>query len=59
MELKITLKKSTIGIIPKHKKTVQALGLRKINGSVTKQDNPAVRGMIRQVSYLLNIEELQ
>jgi len=59
MELKITLIKSTIGAIPKHKKTIQALGLRKINGSVIKKDNPATRGMVRQVSHLVKIEELQ
>ena len=58
MDLKITLVKSTIGAIPKHKKTIQALGLRKINGSVTRPDGPAVRGMIRQVSHLLKIEEI-
>jgi large subunit ribosomal protein L30 len=57
VELKITLAKSTIGAIPKHRKTVQALGLRKTGGSVVKQDNPAVRGMIKQVSYLLKVTE--
>ena len=57
MDLKITLIKSTIGAIPKHKKTIQALGLRKINSSVTMPDNPATRGMLRQVSHLLKIEE--
>ena len=59
MELKITLIKSTIGAIPKHKKTVKALGLRKINGHVIKKDNPATRGMVRQVSHLVKIEELK
>jgi len=58
MELKITLVKSTIGAIPKHRRTVQALGLRKLNSSVTHPDNPATRGMIRQVSHLLKIEEI-
>jgi len=58
VDLKITLIKSTIGAIPKHKKTIQALGLRKINSSVTMPDNPATRGMLRQVSHLLKIEEI-
>lgn len=49
MSLKITLVKSTIGAIPKHKKTVEALGLRKTNSSVVKEDNAAIRGMIQQV----------
>ncbi|NLK37331.1 MAG: 50S ribosomal protein L30 [Epulopiscium sp.] len=57
-ELKITLVKSTIGAIPKHKKTIQALGLRKLNSSVTQQDNAAIRGMISQVSHLVKVEEI-
>ncbi len=56
-EIKITLVKSTIGAIPKHKKTVQALGLRKTNSSVVKQDNEATRGMIKQVSHLVKVEQ--
>lgn len=58
MNLKITLKKSVIGAIPKHKKTVEALGLRKTNSSVVQQDNPAIRGMIKQVQHLLKVEEI-
>jgi len=58
VELKITLIKSTIGAIPKHKKTIKALGLRKINSSVVQKDNPAIRGMIRQVPHLLKVEEI-
>ncbi len=57
-EIKITLVKSTIGAIPKHKKTVQALGLRKVNSSVTQQDNVAIRGMVNQVSHLVKVEEI-
>ncbi len=56
-EIKITLVKSTIGAIPKHRKTVQALGLRKTNSSVIKQDNEATRGMIKQVSHLVKVEQ--
>ena len=57
-EIKITLVKSTIGAIPKHKKTVQALGLRKVNSSVIQQDNAAIRGMVNQVSHLVKVEEI-
>ncbi|MCL1936651.1 MAG: 50S ribosomal protein L30 [Defluviitaleaceae bacterium] len=57
-ELKITLVKSTIGAKPKHKKTVQALGLGKLNSSVVQKDNPATRGMIHQVVHLLKVEEV-
>ena len=56
--LKITLVKSTIGAIPKHKKTIAALGLKKTNSSVEKQDNVAVRGMIKQVRHLVKVEEI-
>lgn len=56
--LKITLVKSTIGAIPKHRKTVEALGLRRPNKFVIKKDDPAIRGMIRQVSHLLKVEEI-
>ena len=56
--LKITLVKSTIGAIPKHRKTVQALGLNKLNSSAEHQDNPAVRGMIKQVKHLVKVEEI-
>lgn len=57
-KLKITLVKSTIGSIPKHKKTVEALGLRKLNKTVEMPDNDAVRGMIWQVKHLVKVEEI-
>ena len=57
-KLKITLVKSTIGAIPKHKKTIQALGLGKVNSSVIQQDNAAIRGMVNQVSHLVKVEEI-
>ncbi len=57
-KLKITLVKSTIGAIPKHKKTVEALGLRKLNKTVEMPDNPAVRGMVAQVKHLVKVEEI-
>ena len=48
-KLKITLVKSTIGAVPKNRKTVEALGLTKINKTVEMPDNDAVRGMIWHV----------
>lgn len=56
--LKITLIKSTIGAVPKNKKTVEALGLKKIGASVERPDNKAVRGMIQQVRHLVKVEEI-
>ena len=57
-EIKITLVKSTIGAIPKHKATVAALGLKKLNKSVEMPDNAATRGMIQQVRHLVKVEEI-
>ena len=54
-KLKITLVKSTIGAIPKHKKTVEALGLKKMNKTV---ELPATRGMVAQVKHLVKVEEI-
>ena len=57
-KLKITLVKSPIGAIPKHRSTVQALGLRKIRQSVELLDNGATRGMIQRVNHLVKVEEI-
>ncbi|MCH1984246.1 50S ribosomal protein L30 [Ruminococcus sp. OA3] len=57
-KLKITLVKSTIGAIPKHRKTVEALGLNKLNKTVEMPDNSAVRGMAKQVAHLVKVEEV-
>ena len=56
--LKITLVKSAIGAVPKNKKTVEALGLKKIGASVERPDNKAVRGVIQQVRHLVKVEEI-
>lgn len=57
-KLRIKLVKSTIGRKPKHRATIQALGLRKLNQVVEKEDNAQMRGMIHQVGYLLEVEEI-
>ena len=56
-DLKVTLVKSTIGAVPKHKKTVEALGLKKLNKTVVLPDNAATRGMNKQVQHLVKVEE--
>ena len=55
--LKITLGKATIGAVPKHKKTIEALGLTKMHKTVELPDNAATRGMIKQVQHLVKVEE--
>jgi large subunit ribosomal protein L30 len=57
-KLRITLVKSTIGAVPKNKKTAEALGLRKIGKTVEMPDNDAIRGMIRRVNHLVKVEEI-
>ncbi len=57
-KIKVTLVKSPIGAIPKHRKTVEAMGLRKLNHSVELPDNEAVRGMVQQVCHLVKVEEV-
>ena len=56
--LKITITKSTIGAIPKHKKVVKALGLKKLHHSVELADTPQTRGAIAKVTHLVTVEEL-
>ena len=58
-KLKVTLVKSTIGSLEKHKRTVQALGLKKIRSSVVVNDNPAMRGMIFVVKHLVDVKEIE
>jgi len=54
--LSITLIKSPIGRLKNHKASIAGLGLRKIGQTVEVEDSPAVRGMIKQVAYLLKVE---
>jgi large subunit ribosomal protein L30 len=56
-KLEVTLKKSVIGGTQGQRKTVEALGLKKIRQSVVLDDTPAVRGMIDKVSHLLDVKE--
>jgi large subunit ribosomal protein L30 len=57
-KLKVTLVKSAIGYNVKQKKTVAALGLRKLNSSVVLTDTPVIRGMISKVGHLVTVEEV-
>jgi len=56
-QLKVTLIKSTIGRLAKHKACVLGLGLRKTGSSAIVIDTPENRGMINHVSYMLKVEE--
>lgn len=56
-QLHITLTRSVIGRTKVQRDTVRALGLKKLNHTVIKEDNVQIRGMINRVSHLLNVEE--
>ena len=57
-KLQITLTKSVIGSNPGQRKTVEALGLRKLNQTVEQADNEAVRGAISKVAHLVTVKEI-
>jgi large subunit ribosomal protein L30 len=57
--LRVTLTKSPIGYSSRQKRTVQALGLRKMNQSVEQKDTPIIRGMIAKVEHLVMVEEIE
>ena len=54
--IKVTLVKSPIGAVPKHKKTVKAMGLTKMHKTVELPDNAATRGQIQKIGYMLKVE---
>lgn len=57
-KLHITYTKSSIGYNKKQGATVRALGLRKLNQTVEQDDTPVIRGMIKKVSHLVTVEEV-
>lgn len=57
-QIQVTWKHSAIGRAETQKKTIAALGLHRLNQSVTLQDTPAIRGMARKVSHLVEVKEL-
>ncbi|WP_273887722.1 50S ribosomal protein L30 [Rubrobacter naiadicus] len=56
--LKVTQTKSAIGAIERHKRTLRALGLKHVRDSRVHRDTPQIRGMIRKVSHLIRVEEV-
>jgi large subunit ribosomal protein L30 len=57
-KLKITLTRSLIGRNEEQKSTVRSLGLHKTNSVSIQEDTPVIRGMIKKVEFLLNVEEV-
>lgn len=58
-QLKITWKKSTISTKQQHRDTIRALGLKRLNHSVVKDDSPQLRGMLHLVDFLVSVEEVE
>lgn len=54
--VKVTLVRSPIGTLPKHKLCLKGLGLKRMHQSVEVEDTPSVRGMINKVNYMLAVE---
>ncbi len=57
-QLKITLKRSAAHRIPEQRKVVKALGLGRVNSSVIRPDNAAVRGAITKIAHLVSVEAI-
>ena len=57
-KLRVTQVRSTISHIARNRGTIEALGLRRIGDTVVVADNPATRGMVRQVRFLVKVEEI-
>ncbi len=55
--MKITLVKSLIGVLPKHKATAETLGLKRPGDSVVVEENAAINGKIKAISYLVKVEK--
>jgi large subunit ribosomal protein L30 len=57
-KLRVTQVKSTISHIARNRATIRALGLKRIGHTVEVADNDATRGMVRQVRFLVSVEEV-
>ena len=57
--LRVTYVRSAIGLNISQKRTVQALGLRRLGDSIEKVNNPAIRGMIDRIGHLLEVEVVE
>jgi large subunit ribosomal protein L30 len=58
-KLKITQVRSTIGRNFKQERTIEALGLKRLNDIVVKDDKPEIRGMVNKVVHLVKVEEVK
>ena len=57
-QLRITLVRSTIGRPADQERSVRSLGLRKLNSTVVRNDDPSIRGIVNKISHLVEVEEI-
>lgn len=57
-KLKVTWSKSSIGYAETQKRTIKALGLKRLNHTVEHNDTPVIRGMTQKVRHLVTVEEI-
>ena len=58
-QLKVTQIKSAIGTKPNQRQTLRSLGLKRIHDSVVQEDRPEIRGMVKTVTHLVAVEEVE
>ncbi len=58
-KIKITYKKSAIGYNKSQKRTIKALGFRKLYQVIERDDTPVIRGMVHKVRHLVSVEEVK
>jgi large subunit ribosomal protein L30 len=58
-QLRITLVRSMVGYPRRQREVIKGLGLRKISSEVIRKDCPEIRGMVRKVAHLVNVEEIE
>ena len=56
--LKVTQVRSAIGAKPQHRETLRSLGLKRIGHTVEKQDRPEIRGIVKSITHLVTMEEV-
>jgi large subunit ribosomal protein L30 len=58
-KIRVKYRKSAIGYAQDQKDTIRALGFRKLNQIIEHDDTPAIRGMIKKVEHLVDVEEVK
>jgi large subunit ribosomal protein L30 len=55
--IKVTLVRSPIGALPRHRECVRGLGLKRMHQTVELEDTPSVRGMVNKINYMVRVED--